>query len=745
MRLSLMSVQGLPAEDIFISYSRGDGSPYLRGLEAALSEAGFTCFTDRLGTDAHPVLPNALLEQIRACRTLVLVATPGAIARPELIAEEVRTFAQANGTARIVAISFDRGCELQDWRDLPWHAQIVGKARERESLTAIETGQPSSDVVAAISVVSNYMKAKDRLRQIRDRAVVAFAVISAAVVGLSVWGAWKALEVAETTTALSKAKDEVGLTTGALRSATTQLAAASAAVTSQSEIAARLRGENTLLEAQKKGVESILRTAMASARQLLDANRDLEAQNLAKAASLRVMDSGIDFQRKELVEALRDTSDALSLSYEAKLLTENVLKSLAKSLQSASAVQVYLSDNALQAIALSADAAWALDSAGSLLQGRLGCSARTARGGITDDLRDPRISRANLSRLSDALADFSEATAASLTPSAIYLGFRDGSARSIRWWPASGAASVIEVEQWKPHGEAIRYLFETPSGIVSISSEPGNPRAATYALTPLSKKPLTGTRWQIQSPSPIVTSAVAPGAGAVFAVIHQDGSVRLFPTRPYRGIDDRTNSPVKGTTLALPAARAKRRAVAFHPTEPLIAVAHNAAEVQVYSFDGLLKGKADAPDMLFPVTRVETRRSGFYGEARALAWSPDGVRMAVADESSVLVLELRDSGDDLALTLHAPPVRDLRWIDSTHLVSLDSNTQDGGSITLWDIDRLRALEPALAQLRSFPVGDSPSPWKLEPESPRTKAAAQLLGTVQTLLKTTITPLQQCPH
>ena len=91
-------------------------------------------------------------------------------------------------------------------------------------------------------------------------------------------------------------------------------------------------------------------------------------------------------------------------------------------------------------------------------------------------------------------------------------------------------------------------------------------------------------------------------------------------------------------------------------------------------------------------------------------------------------------------------IADVGWVRAEEVEGIGSRAAEGFEEgTLADIDRLRALEPALAQLRSFPAGDSPSPWKLEPESVRTKATAQLLRTVQTLLKTTITPLQQCPH
>src|SRR5258707_15741063 len=104
-------LNNLDADDIFISYSREDGEPYLKGLDATLSARGFSCFTDRRGTDAGRLPPKTLFRKIRLCKTLVLLATPGALKEPENIAPEAKEVAEANGTARIVRVSVRRGAE----------------------------------------------------------------------------------------------------------------------------------------------------------------------------------------------------------------------------------------------------------------------------------------------------------------------------------------------------------------------------------------------------------------------------------------------------------------------------------------------------------------------------------------------------------------------------------------------------------------------------------------------------------
>jgi TIR domain len=183
-------LQALESDDVFISYSRFDGDAYVTGIDAALSARGFSCFSDKRGTDAHPLPPETLYSKVRRCRTLVLLGTPGAVSRPEHITPEVREFAAANGTSRIIPISFDRGSDLMDWSVAPWHGHIVGKARERESAEALTTGEPRKEIVDNIVAVSNYMKANDRLRLYRRNAFMTFVALLLASLGAAGVALW---------------------------------------------------------------------------------------------------------------------------------------------------------------------------------------------------------------------------------------------------------------------------------------------------------------------------------------------------------------------------------------------------------------------------------------------------------------------------------------------------------------------------------------------------------------------------
>src|ERR1700749_3782626 len=124
--MALKFLQTLGADDVFISYSRDDGEPYLKGMQAALSARGFSCFSDRLGTEAGEKPPDSLFEKVRSCKTLVLLGTPCAIDSPENITPELDEFAKVNGTARIICVSFDRGTQFTPFPK-SWHAYAVGK------------------------------------------------------------------------------------------------------------------------------------------------------------------------------------------------------------------------------------------------------------------------------------------------------------------------------------------------------------------------------------------------------------------------------------------------------------------------------------------------------------------------------------------------------------------------------------------------------------------------------------------
>ncbi|HEX8147088.1 MAG TPA: hypothetical protein VF591_07920 [Pyrinomonadaceae bacterium] len=287
--MPLNFLKTLDADDIFISYSRLDGEAYLTGLEAALSSRDFSCFTDKLGTDAGRVPPETLYRKIGLCKTLVLLATPGALKKPENITPELVKFSGANGTSRIIAVSFDRGGQL-DAFPAEWDPLVGGKARQREDPQALTTGQPSEEAVKQIVRASSYMKSKDRLRKYRNRALLVLAalvLLSAGAGGLALYqlrSAGEALRRAgEATERANTEQARAELKTKEAQAAQAEAERAEAEAKKQKDIADTATAD---AKAKTKIAEDAARAAVeASARALAEQRRAVRQQTIAAARS----------------------------------------------------------------------------------------------------------------------------------------------------------------------------------------------------------------------------------------------------------------------------------------------------------------------------------------------------------------------------------------------------------------------------------------------------------------------------
>ena len=202
-----MRINFLSNDDIFISYSRADGGAYVTGLADRLQTLGFSCFNDKLGTDADEQVPESLLLKISSCKMLVLLGTAAAV-KSDAVAKEVNAFAQANGTTRIVPLSFDKGLPAADWKEAGWHARVVGLTRESEAPEALEQGQPSDTAVRRIENQFKYARSKERLQKYIRRAVAVFVVLAlASVVAFGV-AVREAGQVSESRNEITRAQGE---------------------------------------------------------------------------------------------------------------------------------------------------------------------------------------------------------------------------------------------------------------------------------------------------------------------------------------------------------------------------------------------------------------------------------------------------------------------------------------------------------------------------------------------------------
>ena len=316
--MNLNFLRSLDADDIFISYSREDGTAYLTGLDAALSKRGFSCFTDKRGTDAGKLPPATLYRKVQACKTFVLLATPNALKEPENIAPEVTHFAEANGTSRIICVSFDQDEEFGDWANTPWYQHVEGKAREREHPSTLKTGEPSEEIVEQIVAASDYMKSKDRLRRYRNSALSVLGVLVVAIIAAAIVAGLMFRKAAAETENANNAKQAAAQATADADKALTQ------ALTAQMEAGmAQLGAEIAKADAneQKKLAEAA--AAQAREAQALAAEqraRATQQQTIAKVRSLANSSQTLLRQRPgEIQRSMSRAVEAMKLSDSLKM------------------------------------------------------------------------------------------------------------------------------------------------------------------------------------------------------------------------------------------------------------------------------------------------------------------------------------------------------------------------------------------------------------------------------------------
>lgn len=199
----------LLGDDIFISYSRLDGATYAQGLANELASRNFSCRLDQWGTKSGSEMPESLKKALRRSAVLVLVGTEGAACSTH-VADEVSAFKRKRDL--IVPVIFDpvviRGrvqCKngkvyeaIVDKRSLPapgasedqeatWAADIEGVPPACESVGALESGNPSSNVVNRIEKTFTFNRKDQRMRKASAFAAAALVLmIGASVVAFSV-------------------------------------------------------------------------------------------------------------------------------------------------------------------------------------------------------------------------------------------------------------------------------------------------------------------------------------------------------------------------------------------------------------------------------------------------------------------------------------------------------------------------------------------------------------------------------
>jgi len=274
-----MRLRGLSADDIFISYSRQDAATYALGLADALMKEGFSCFLDRLGTDADRSLPTSLIKKLKNCTMLVVVGTLGAC-ESEAISREISEFSRVNGTSRIIPVDFGGATQSAQWQP-----QIVGIAAESETLHALSNGNPSQTVIRRIEKAFNYTRSKQRLRRYTTLAASLLMVSVASSLGALLYARE---QFAQAMTAKDEARTQRLLADGERARADGEREAADKAkqeAGAQAQLARDAEGERLKAEAGARNAERKTAVAEASAGEARHQQQVAEARQREATAS----------------------------------------------------------------------------------------------------------------------------------------------------------------------------------------------------------------------------------------------------------------------------------------------------------------------------------------------------------------------------------------------------------------------------------------------------------------------------
>lgn len=160
----------LSGDDVFISYSRKDGSLYAAGLADKLTEKNLSCFIDRLGSEPGHELPNSLKKRIKACSIFVLVASENA-AQSESVHMEIVTFKQTGRTILPIELGSSAATAV-------WSEEIPGLAWENEkNMEALDTGNPSENVVNFVTKSFNYTRRNQYMNRMFYGALTLFLLL----------------------------------------------------------------------------------------------------------------------------------------------------------------------------------------------------------------------------------------------------------------------------------------------------------------------------------------------------------------------------------------------------------------------------------------------------------------------------------------------------------------------------------------------------------------------------------------
>jgi WD40 repeat protein/outer membrane biosynthesis protein TonB len=295
----------LHGDDIFISYSRGDGGAYASALAAKLTEKKFSCFIDKLGTEPNEELPDSLKRKIRGCTLMVLVGTQRAAAST-FVGQEIKEFRKTKRT--IVPVDFGGAVGKAVWYDT-----IPGLAAEpEENQEAMKSGKPSPNVISRIENSFNYTRRNTRLGRMAAVATALLLLLLAAGVAA---GAYASSQLKEA----QRQKDEANLQKGLASLSTASAALERANAEQQRSFAEQAKADAQEQQkiAREKTEEAEKQSKEAKRQSKIAQTQKKEAEKQKKEAERQKEEAA-----KQKQEADRQKQEAEKQKQEADRQTE---------------------------------------------------------------------------------------------------------------------------------------------------------------------------------------------------------------------------------------------------------------------------------------------------------------------------------------------------------------------------------------------------------------------------------------
>ena len=142
-------------DDVFISYSRADAGRYATSLAVKLSDLGYLCYLDQLGTDPDRNLPSSLKKKIGMSTSMILIGTHGAVSS-QYVRQEVRLFKETKRAIHPVDVG--GALSNHDWDD------ISGLNLIPEGRASVDRGEPSEETILQLKNASRYRRRNQWLR-----------------------------------------------------------------------------------------------------------------------------------------------------------------------------------------------------------------------------------------------------------------------------------------------------------------------------------------------------------------------------------------------------------------------------------------------------------------------------------------------------------------------------------------------------------------------------------------------------